>query len=123
MIDIPSTDKTPAIKFDWEVGTLSIEGKSLVENAYDFYKPLLDELKEYCKKPCRQTIINIKLEYFNTSSSKSILDVLRKVEDIKSSSKIKVNWYYEKCDDDMLEVGEDYQSIIKIPFTMIEFSQ
>lgn len=122
MISISATDKTPSILFNTEIGMLTIEGKSLVENAYDFYKPLLDELKEYCKKPCCQTIINIKLEYFNTSSSKSILDVLRRAEDIKSSSITKVNWYYEKYDEDMLEVGEDYQSIINIPFTMVEFT-
>lgn len=122
MINIPPTDKTPSIQFELESGSLSIEGKSLVENAYEFYKPLLDELKEYCKNPCTQTIINIKLEYFNTSSSKSILDLLKRAKELKSSSDIRVNWYYEKYDDDMLEVGEDYQSIIDIPFTLIEIS-
>ena len=65
--------------------------------------------------------MNIQLEYFNTSSSKCILDIFKKLELIyKKGSKVQINWYYEEDDEDMFEAGEDYQSIINIPFSMIE---
>ncbi len=61
------------------------------------------------------------LEYFNTSSSKCILDVFKKLEAIhKGKNEVIINWYYEEDDEDMLEAGEDYESIIRVPFKMIE---
>jgi hypothetical protein len=63
----------------------------------------------------------VQLEYFNTSSSKCILDVFKKLEAInKGENDVLINWYYEEDDEDMLEAGEDYESIIRVPFKMIE---
>ena len=66
----------------------------------------------------------MQLEYFNTSSSKCILDVFKKLENLhnKSVAEVVINWYYEEDDEDMLEAGEDYQSILKLPFKMVEIS-
>jgi len=66
----------------------------------------------------------MKLEYFNTSSSKCILDLLKRLEKInQAGSKVSVNWYFESEDEDMEEAGEDYQAIIKLPFKMIEVEE
>ena len=98
-----------------------IKGRSIPENSIEFYKPLVDWLDEYSKKPNDKTEVNIKLEYFNTSSSKCILDVFKKLETIyKDDNNVVINWYYEEDDEDMLEAGEDYESIIRVPFKMIE---
>ena len=66
------------------------------------------------------TEVNVQLEYFNTSSSKCILDVFKKLESIIGKTNITINWHYEEDDEDMLEAGEDYQAIINIPFKMME---
>jgi hypothetical protein len=82
---------------------------------------LIDWLDKYADQPNGKTSVNIKLEYFNTSSSKCILDIFRKLELIhKKGNEVEINWYYEEDDEDMFEAGEDYQSIINIPFKMIE---
>ncbi len=123
-IRIEKTRKTPDITFNAESGKLQIEGKSIPENSIEFYKPLVAWLDEYGKNPVETTEVNIKLEYFNTSSSKCILDVFKKLEAIyKQNHKVEINWYYEEDDEDMLEAGEDYQSILKIPFKMIEMEE
>lgn|SRR5690554_653215 len=124
-LNIEGTPKTPTINFDSENGTLSIKGRSIPENSIDFYKPLFDTLDEYSKSPKAETNVDIILEYFNTSSSKCILDVFKKLEKINSTEKNKVviNWHYEDEDEDMLEAGEDYQAIINIPFKMIEIEE
>ncbi|MBI3509948.1 MAG: DUF1987 domain-containing protein [Bacteroidetes bacterium] len=123
-IVIEGTPKTPTITFDMSAGTLEIRGRSIPENSIEFYKPLVEQLERYAGKPQSNTNVNIQLEYFNTSSSKCILDVFKKLEAIhKGGSAIIINWYYEQDDEDMLEAGEDYQAIISVPFKMIEVAE
>ncbi len=123
-IKITGSPKTPEINFDCDTGAIEIKGRSIPENSIEFYKPLVDWLDEYANSPQTLTEVNIQLEYFNTSSSKCILDVFKKLETVhKSGSKVVINWSYEEDDEDMLEAGEDYQSILKIPFNMIEIEE
>ena len=120
-IFIEGTLKTPTVKFDSKSGVIEIKGRSIPENSIEFYKPLVDWLEEYAKKPLEKTQVKVQLEYFNTSSSKCILDVFKKLEAIhKAKHDVIINWYYEEDDEDMLEAGEDYESIIRVPFKMIE---
>lgn len=120
-ISIEGTPKTPLVKFNEETGVIEIKGRSIPENSIEFYKPLVDWLDEYAKDPLKLTRVDVHLEYFNTSSSKCILDVFKKLEVIhKAKNEVLINWYYEEDDEDMLEAGEDYESIIRVPFKMIE---
>ena len=120
-ISIEGTTKTPTVKFDAGSGKIEIKGRSIPENSIEFYKPLVDWLDEYAKSPGEKTTVNVQLEYFNTSSTKCILDVFKKLEAIHTGGKeVIINWYYEEDDEDMLEAGEDYESIIRVPFKMIQ---
>lgn len=120
-IVIEGTSKTPQVEFDAENGRLLIKGRSIPENSIEFYKPLIDWIEDYAKDAGDNTEINIQLEYFNTSSSKCILDVFKRLEIIRRDGKtVGVKWHYESDDEDMLEAGEDYQAIIDLPFEMIE---
>jgi len=122
--EIDGTPKTPTILFDINGGVLDIKGRSIPENSIEFYKPLVDALDKYSVATKSATTVNIQLEYFNTSSSKCILDIFKKLESIhKSGSDVTINWHYEDDDEDMLEAGEDYQAIIGIPFKMIPVSE
>ena len=121
---IEGSSKTPSIEFDPNEGRFKISGRSIPENSLDYYKPILEWLDSYSSNPKELTQLEVRLEYFNTSSSKCFLDVFKKLESIhKRGKKVAINWYYELDDEDMLEAGEDYQSIIKIPFTMIELDE
>ncbi len=122
--EIDGTPKTPTILFDINGGVLDIKGRSIPENSIEFYKPLVDALDKYSVATKSVTTVNIQLEYFNTSSSKCILDIFKKLESIhKSGSDVTINWHYEDDDEDMLEAGEDYQAIIGIPFKMVPVSE
>lgn len=123
-ISIDGTPKTPTIKFEPQNGFLEIKGRSIPENSIEFYKPLIDWLEKYSGSPKEGTNVNIQLEYFNTSSSKCILDVFKKLESIHNKgSQVVINWHYEEDDEDMLEAGEDYQAIINVPFKMIQIDE
>lgn len=123
-LTIEGSPKTPMVKLEPETGKLEIKGRSIPENSIEFYKPIVEWLEEYGANPQKLTDVHVQLEYFNTSSSKCILDVFKKLETIvKAGHEVLINWYYEEDDEDMLEAGEDYQSIVKVPFKMIEVEE
>ena len=111
--------KTPTIKFN-TTGELLISGRSIPENSVEFYEPVIAWLDDYKSSNSNALNIDIRLEYFNTSSSKCILDLFKKLEEIKDSSKdVNVKWYYESDDEDMEEAGQDFQAIISVPMELI----
>lgn len=115
------SSKTPTINFDLINGVLEIKGRSIPENSIEFYKPLSEAIEKYASSAKPTTKVDVYLEYFNTSSSKCILDVFKKLENIhKSGSEVIINWNYEEEDEDMLEAGKDYEAIINVPFKMIQ---
>ena len=120
-LNLEGTAKTPTIDFKSN-GELLIKGRSIPENSIEFYKPKIDWISDYGNSPQSDTAVNIQLEYFNTSSSKCILDVFKKLESL-SDTAVKIKWYYEEDDEDMLEAGEDYEAIIDLPFEMVEVEE
>lgn len=123
-LNLIASPKTPLVSFDSTSGVLELRGRSIPENSIEFYQPLNDWIDSYATSPCSQTVIDVKLEYFNTSSSKCILDLFKKLEKLNGqSTEVSVNWYYEEEDEDMEEAGEDYQAIVKLPFKMIEVEE
>jgi hypothetical protein len=119
-LNIVDSVKTPSITFAAEDGQLEISGKSIPENSLEFYRPVFEWLDGYSQKPAPSTVLRVALEYFNTSSSKCLLDIFRKLEAINLSGKstVKVNWVYDSDDEDMMEAGEDYQALVKVPFEL-----
>jgi hypothetical protein len=119
---IEGTNKTPSIKFINEEGLLEISGKSIPENSFGFYQPLLMWIDNYAAQPGAKTEVKILLEYFNTSSSKCLLDIFRKLETLKKSGKsdVEVLWHYETDDEDMMEAGQDYNSLVDLQFRIIK---
>jgi hypothetical protein len=112
-LSINGTEDTPTILFDKGKGVFEISGRSLPEDAAGFYKPVIEWLEGYKAAPNGNTDFAIKLEYFNTASSKLILDILSKVENIKGS---KVVWYHFSDDEDMKEAGEEFSELVEVPF-------
>jgi hypothetical protein len=119
---IEESIKTPTISFDSGSGVLEIKGKSIPENSLEFYKPVYEWLDKYAISPAKNTEFRVQLEYFNTSSSKCLLDIFRKLEAtaVSGGSQVKVRWYYEADDEDMMEAGDDYQALVKIPFELVK---
>ena len=120
---LEATPKTPRLYFSRETGEFEISGRSIPENSIEFYKPIINWLDNYIDDPNHRTLLVIKLEYFNTSSSKCLVEILRRLEGLKNQSFVSVNWCYEEEDEDMKESGEDFKEIIKIPIEMVLISE
>jgi len=100
----------PRVSFNSITGVCEISGESFMEETYKFYSPLMEWLEKYLseKKP---VTLNVKLTYFNTSSSRSILDLLDILREyMDSGGKVKVNWYYDLEDPDMEDEVEDFKA-------------
>ncbi|MEZ7886417.1 MAG: hypothetical protein ACI8QW_000970 [Saprospiraceae bacterium] len=120
-IKLEGTPKTPTVEFSANNGVLLLKGRSIPENSIEFYKPLINWIEDYSASAPSETVLNVQLEYFNTSSSKCLLDIFKRLE--RAGDAVTINWYYEEDDEDMLEAGEDYDAIIDIPFKMIEVEE
>lgn len=83
------------------------------EDSAEFYKPVIEWIKVYAEDSNPTTDFTFKLEYFNTASSKLILDVLSALEEVKS---IKVSWYFHDDDEDIEEAGQEFSELVEIPF-------
>ncbi|MDF1673624.1 MAG: DUF1987 domain-containing protein [Vicingaceae bacterium] len=111
------TPDTPEIIFNKTNGEILIEGRSIPENSNTFYTPFIDELKKYSQSPMEKTTVSFRLDYFNTSSSKSILEILRILKSITISGKqVEINWFYDEHDEEIEESGADFSSIVQMPF-------
>lgn len=123
-LNIKATDKTPEINFDPAAGIFIIKGKSIPSDAEDFYTPVLEWMDEYLKSPSVKTSVELNLEYFNITSSKRILFLLYKLNELIDSNKeVSVKWFYADTDDDMYEVGQDYAFMVKVPFQFVIYKK
>ncbi|MGI6478631.1 MAG: DUF1987 domain-containing protein [Salinivirgaceae bacterium] len=123
VIKIIKTDDTPSITLDAQNDLFEISGRSLPEDVAAFYEPILDWLERYSKDPNDKTVFNFKLVYFNTASSKLLLDILLILEEIyEAGNDVLVRWHFPDDDEDMEEAGEEYADIVEIPFEQVSYS-
>jgi len=121
-IYIDGSQDTPSIVLDKEIEKLEISGKSFPADVSAFYKPVISWLDEYSESPLKDTVFVLKMDYFNTASSKVLLDILYKLEDLSNEgNNVKIVWYYPDDDEDMKETGEEYDEIVDVNFELIEY--
>ncbi|MCS6885934.1 MAG: DUF1987 domain-containing protein [Acidobacteriota bacterium] len=119
---IEKTRATPAVRFDAASGVLEISGESYPENSMKFYQPVFSWLQQYLSETDHPITFNFKLDYFNTSSSKCILNILEMLEQAHAQGRqISLNWYYQEDDEDMLESGQEFAEDLSLHFNFISF--
>lgn len=122
-IKIAGTEDTPTVILDAQGEIMEISGRSLPEDVASFYDPILNWLDEYAQNPNEKTVFNFKLVYFNTASSKLLLDILMKLEEMHEAGKnVTVVWHYPEDDEDMQEAGEEYADIVDVPFEQVSYT-
>ena len=99
-------------------GLVKIKGRSIHDNVAEFYSPVEKWVSEYIKAPADVTCVDMNLEYFNSASAKVFIHLLEKIKHVSlKDKKYVINWYYEAGDEDILERGEYFSSILDIPFS------
>ncbi len=116
---ISATKSTPEIVLNPD-GMIRVRGRAIHENIISFFKPVEEWVNEYIKTPADVTCIDISLEYFNSASAKLLIQLFQKISYVQlKNKKFLVNWYYEEGDEDILERGEYFSSVLDIPFNFI----
>lgn len=113
ILKLDGTEDTPQIIMDKANKVFELSGRSLPEDSAEFFQPVLDWLDSYKGAPNNSTTFTFKLEYFNTASSKLILDILSKLEEVEGAS---VEWFFHEDDEDMEEAGEEFSELVDVPF-------
>ena len=117
---ISPTKNTHEITLNPE-GIIRIKGRSIHENVSDFFEPVEDWISEYIAVPADITSVDMNLEYFNSASAKVFIHILQKVTYVTlKHKKFVFNWYYEEGDDDILERGEYFASVLDVRINFIK---
>lgn len=130
---IKSTTNTPAIECDFSSNQITIEGESRPENVRAFYAPLFTWIDNYENKMSNQPSseaskminLNLKLEYFNSSSLKifmEVIDRLKKIADASGKLHLSINWYHQEDDEDILDSGKEVEKMVGVKFNFITVS-
>ena len=120
VIEHQPTPKTPYVLLD-SSGMIKFRGRSIPEDVSVFYDTIVDWIKNYCNAPAPHTEVEVEMEYLNSGTSKYMLNILKILKgiDLKGLS-FTINWYYEEGDDDIMERGEYYSSILDMDIRLIE---
>jgi len=128
LLKIEGTNTTPTIVLDAKQGIIEIRGRwtinmfSTPKNATEFLDPLLGWLDKYGSLLPNETKVIVHLECLEPSGNQSLLVIFKRLEYIfKNMAKVQIYWFYTDGDLNMLESGEDFAEIIRLPFNMISY--
>ncbi len=121
-VNIKGSKTTPAVTLDHVTGRLEISGRSIPQDAVKFYASICSWLEAYKEIVKDKITFHIKLEYFDTSSSKCLFDIFKILKEIQDNGiVILICWYFVYDDYEMKERGEEYESIAELPFSLVEY--
>lgn len=121
---IKGTSKTPSVSFDPERGLFEIKGKSIPENSTNFYGPIFEFLDGYSTCPAERTVLNVKFDFFNTSSTNRIHSIFKRFEKIYLGDKdVLIRWFCENGDENMHDAGKDFKAMLQVPFEIVKVEE
>ncbi|MFO7842664.1 MAG: DUF1987 domain-containing protein [Bacteroidales bacterium] len=119
---IGASEERPGINFDPQRNKFLIFGKSFPEEAKKFYEPVILWLEDYTKNPNKETNFEIRLDYYNSSTSTVLLEIFQLLNRLYTKGHdVKISWHYLEIDDDMLDAGKEYSEMTDVPFEFIPF--
>ena len=121
-VRIPATRNTPEVILDND-GIIKMRGRSIPEDALNFFKPIDEWVQEYIYNPADITCVDFILEIINGDSSKFLVHIIQKISYVAlKHKKFIINWYYKDGDEEILEIGESLSSGVDVPFNFIMIS-
>ena len=121
---INKTANAPRVMFDPERNIYELKGNSYPENTAETYEPVLNWIENELTKIESEVVFDFKLEYQNTASSKMMSSIFAKIEEAHHRKKnIKINWYYDRDDEDIVSEIQSYHSYDKLHVNLIPFDR
>jgi hypothetical protein len=121
---ISRTKYTFEVNLDAKRGMMEMSGSSYPENAVDFFQPIFEWLEEYVSEAKKKLTMNARFDYLDTSSTKCVSDIFEILENYsKNGGDVRVNWYYDEDDGDILEMGKEFAEDIELPIHFIVYRE
>jgi hypothetical protein len=118
---IKETLFTPSVKIYKDEHRIIVSGQSRLEDPAPFFEEFMVLLDEKINEFKTYISIDFQISYLNSSSSKWLFHILKGIQSRFQGKKlITVNWYFEEDDDSILEAGEVFQSLLSLPFNVLE---
>lgn len=119
---ISASKDTLGIACDAQNGEINMDGNSYPVDAAEFFSPVFDWLDNYITDIKCEIILNLRINYLNSSSTKCLFDIIDRVEEyFNSGGKVQVKWYYKSNDKDIEETGKEFQEDMEVPFELISY--
>ena len=118
---LEATDKTPEIHL--KDGLVAISGRSIPEDPHKLFRSANQWVMQYVKRPALHTEVRIQIEYCDTNSTSNIYNIMTKLVKCRNSNyhiEMVFNWFYEKDDDEVLELGKFMESQLNVMFNYHE---
>ncbi len=114
---IDPTKTSFGIIFNAKEATLNISGTSYPDNAIEFFRPILDWVKNFTETRTDPLLLQFKVNYFNTSSSKYLLKMLEMIESYHAKGNgVEIIWHYFDGEEDMLETWKELINELELPY-------
>jgi hypothetical protein len=116
-LNIAATQSTPAIAASWTAGTLEMGGDSYPENSFEFFSPVTAWIERYLAEGYAPLRLELRLLYLNTSSVKVMMDIFDALEEAHAGGRtIRVLWYYDRENERVAELAEEFKEDCSFPF-------
>ena len=116
---LPGSQSTPAIQSDWAAGSISMQGDSYPENSFELRHPVFDWIERFLAEAERPLSLELRLLYLNTSSIKAMMEIFDLLEGAHQQGKnVAVNWYYDRQNERVVELAEEFKEDCTFPFTI-----
>jgi len=121
-LNLSATEESPEITTNSVDGRIEIKGKSLMEDASSYYEPVKEWIRSYISGGNKPTTFAFKFDYFNSSSTKQILQLIMLFKQLEATEQLTIDWYYNEEDEMILERGEEVQLMLDLPFNFKSFT-
>lgn len=112
---------SPKTILDKEQGIFEICGNSYMSNPILHYSVITEWLSEYVKDPLPETKFIFNLEYVNTATVKLLNDIISTLLSLREKGKkVEIEWHYNDDDEDMIDIGKQYEILNRFPFKWIK---
>ncbi|MFK5984172.1 MAG: DUF1987 domain-containing protein [Pseudomonadota bacterium] len=121
-LKIAASKDTLGIDCDINTGQINIDGNSYPMDPAEFFSPVFSWLDQYIKEVSAEVILNLHVNYLNSSSTKSLFDLIDRLEEYhEGGGKAQINWYFKEDDKDIHETGKEFQDDMELPFELISY--
>ncbi len=121
---IKAEKDTLKVACHYETGLIKLEGVSYPADAAEFFNPIFEWLETYIEQVGDAIVMNLFINYLNTSSTKCLFDIIDRMEEYyNDDNKVQINWYYEKDDEDIKDIGLEFQEDLQLPFHVLSYEE